>query len=255
MARNRPIGVYLNSKQLEWLNRMSEEGYKKSGLIRYLVAEAMANEAVRENPTELRKQRLKASSAPESNRAESEPKKKGQGAGAAGKSNIAGQSPEKAECHGIRTARATEHAGKASKSGTGESGKAEDEKLQRYADAVEWFIEHPEAMKDDPMLQAFISHIMEKLEGSEAEPAADAKPAEGNADVRKSGTGEPKKGGKKVDSDAETEADKRADAVLWFIENPEALDAMQDRLLKAYILHIKGMVEEIEKEEAIKSEA
>ena len=39
--------------------------------------------------------------------------------------------------------------------------RTEEEKLQRYADAVEWFIDHPEAMRDDPLLERFIIWIKE----------------------------------------------------------------------------------------------
>ena len=47
---------------------------------------------------------------------------------------------------------------------------------------------------------------------------------------------------------ANNDADAGVDAILWFIDNPEALEAVQDRLLKAYILHIKRGVEALEKE-------
>ena len=49
------------------------------------------------------------------------------------------------------------------------SGQLQEAKLQRYADAVEWFIDHPEAMKDDPMLEKFVLWIKEKAEGTAAE--------------------------------------------------------------------------------------
>ena len=47
--------------------------------------------------------------------------------------------------------------------------RTEEEKLQRYADAVEWFIDHPEAMRDDPLLERFILWIKEKVDRAAAE--------------------------------------------------------------------------------------
>ena len=46
-----------------------------------------------------------------------------------------------------------------------------------------------------------------------------------------------------MDNAASEAADRRVDAVLWFIENPEALEAVRDPLLKAYLVHIKKRVE------------
>lgn len=51
-----------------------------------------------------------------------------------------------------------------------------------------------------------------------------------------------------MDSNNPAEAsEKEIDAVLWFMEHPDAFDAMKDEVLQAYIRHIK---ERVESEEA-----
>ena len=45
MARNKPIGVYLDEKVSAWLEGKALEGYKKSAFVRQILAERMRLEA------------------------------------------------------------------------------------------------------------------------------------------------------------------------------------------------------------------
>lgn len=105
---------------------------------------------------ELRRQRLKCMpSGPESDRAEPRLEKTEHEMDTSSMSNPAGQNREKVEARGDGPA--GEIAKKQGK------GSPSDAQMERWAEAVEWFVDHPEAMKDDPLLQAFINHIMEKV--------------------------------------------------------------------------------------------
>jgi hypothetical protein len=42
--------------------------------------------------------------------------------------------------------------------------------------------------------------------------------------------------------------DSQIDAVVWFIENPEALESVKDAVLKAYLKYIKKKVESEEQQ-------
>jgi hypothetical protein len=46
-----------------------------------------------------------------------------------------------------------------------------------------------------------------------------------------------------MNSDSDERFERRIDAIIWFMDHPESLEALQDELLKAYIKYIKKRVE------------
>ena len=138
--------IHLNENEAEWLNEKAEQGYKKAGVIHFLMKEAMANAAVSNNLCELKRLLNGHARSPE-----------GSGTLTGAPASTACRTPKAAEKHE-----------------EDDEGYPSEQEIRGYAEAIRYFIDNPEAAAHlDDTLKAYLEYMKKKIAAAEAEEAAE----------------------------------------------------------------------------------
>jgi len=133
--------IYLDEEQMEWLDEKAEQGFKKAGLLHMLISQCMEIPELRENPASLKK--LVASI----NAGHPDPMRPG----------VHENNPVKAAPKSESITK------KAAMVVPTETPKEREERIEGYVEAIEYFMDHPEA-KIHPVLRAIVNSIQKDVD-------------------------------------------------------------------------------------------